>query len=186
MRYLLFFLSTLCTLTSFAQTNSSCSKIKARGYTQEFCDYDTKNGYKNIRFGTAFDAISSRFSLTKSQTNPYKYESKDDEAKFWGNVKFDQCLFEFNSEKKLEGVQLQMIGHGDTDTEKSKQNMAAWSRIEDYLTNLFGKPEKFHESLLWRGENVNIVLGGYNSASNKDGSGALAIFTKNINPVDDL
>lgn len=185
MKYLLFLLATLCTLSATSQTNT-CAKIKARGFTQEFCDYDKKNAYKNVTFGAPFDVVSSKFTLTKSETNPNNYISKADDAAFWGKVKFDQCLFEFNSDKQLTGVQLQMIGYGSTDTEKKNQNLSAWSHIKDYLTNLFGKPEMLHESFLWRGENIYIVLGGYNSKTNADGSGALAIFTKNINPIDGL
>ncbi len=184
MRYIFVLFATLITLTTLSQTNI-CAKIIARGFTKEFCEYDKKSSYKNIAFGTHIDVVASRYNLNKRQSNPNNFESQDEEARYWGNVKFDQCLFEFNSDKNLKGVQLQMTWNGTT--EKREINVAAWLRIEEYLINLFGKPETFNESLLWRGENIYIILGGgYKRKDDKSATGALAIFTKNLSSIDGL
>lgn len=174
----------LC-LYAYPQTKneSACNDLKAKGYTKQFCDYNSKYAYKNIPFESSFDFVSSKLNLTKQTGSANQYDCKDGDVINWATVKFDNCIFEFSSNDKLDGIQLQLIGnYSEAIKAEIKEKLL---KVKDYLTLYFGKPEKFPgstETNMWRGDKVYIVISGLKDAS----SGLIAIYRTNTNPVDDL
>jgi|GEM_PF-7003614 len=172
-------------LNSFSQTKkeNTCSKLKAKGYTQGFCEYNNKYAYKNIPFESSFDSVSLKLKLTKRTTAPNQYNCKDANVLTWATITFDNCIFDFSSSDKLDGVQLQLFNNSSTSIPDIKSKI---KQVQNYLTLYFGKPEKFPgtDDDTWRGNKVYIVVSPPNE---KIESGAvIAIYRTNTNAIDDL
>ncbi|MDB5198539.1 MAG: hypothetical protein JWO92_502 [Chitinophagaceae bacterium] len=172
-------------LYTLAQTNpeSTCATLKAKGYTKAFCEYNNKYAYKNIPFESSIDFVSSKFKLTKKTDYANKYDCKDVDVLSWATVTFDNCFFEFSSNGKLVGIQLQLFNKSSTTIAEIKSKI---KQIKNYLTFYFGKPEKSIGDGLdtWRGDKVYILIAPPNE---KLESGAVvAIYRTNTNVIDDL
>ena len=168
-------------LNSFGQT--ACSKLRAKGYKQGFCDYNKKYAYKNIPFEISFDSISSKLKLTKRTGSPFQYDCKDADVLRWATITFNNCIFDFSSTDKLDGIQLQLFNNSSTSIPEIKSKI---NQLRNYLILYFGKPEKFPGTKddMWKGDKVYIVVSPPNE---KLESGAvIAIYRTNTNAIDDL
>jgi hypothetical protein len=69
--FLIYFLPFIF-LNTFAQNKnpSACSKLKEKGYKQDFCDYNTKYAYKSIPFESNISFVSSKLKLIKRMESP--------------------------------------------------------------------------------------------------------------------
>ena len=179
---LIYVLSILCQY-SHAQTELTCKELVAKGYTQNFCDYNSKYAYKNIPFESNFNFVASKFKLTKNIYSDNSFDCKDIDLLKWATVIFDNCIFDYSSSDKLDGIQLQLFNNSSTTIAEIKSKI---KQVKNYLTFYFGKPEKFpgDGNDMWSGDKIYIVVVPPNE---KLQSGAvIAIYRNNINPVDDL
>ena len=170
-------------VSSMSQKKSvdSCAQVKAKGYTNNFCDYNNKYSFKNIPFESSLTLVSSKFQLIKHAGGAYQYDCKDDDVLNWATVKFDNCIFDFSATDKLDGVQLQLSESSATSNKDIRDKL---NEIMDYLTTYFGKPETFPGSTspMWRGWKIYIVISNI-----QDSSGlTVAIYRINMNPIDNL
>lgn len=179
---LLLFFSSHLNSNSQINNKTECEKLVSKGYTQKFCDYNTKYAYKSIPLESNFITVSSKFKLTKRLENSNQYDCKDGDVLRWAGVTFDNCIFDFSSSDKLDGIQLQ-ISQINSPTSKAyiKEKMTT---VQDYLTHYFGKPELFPGTTnpMWRGYKVYITLSDFQDTN----SAVVAIYRTNSNVVDDL
>lgn len=178
----IFSLLYLCTLSQ-TKTEPTCTTLKAKGYTKDFCEYNSKYAYKNIPFESSFDFVSSKFKLTKETDYANKYDCKDVDVLRWATVTFDNCIFDFSSSDKLDGIQLQLFNKSSTTIAEIKSKI---KQVKNYLTVYFGNPEKSIGDGFdtWRGNKVYILIAPPNE---KLESGAvIAIYRTNTNAIDDL
>jgi len=163
------------------KTKDTCGQLRAKGYTETFCDYNKKYSFKNIPFESSLTLVSSKLHLTKHVGGSYQYDCKDDDVLNWATVEFDNCVFDFSATDKLDGVQLQLSESSATSTKDVREKFA---KIIDYLTTYFGKPETFPGSTspMWRGGKIYIVISNVEEMSGL----TVAIYRINTNPIDDL
>ena len=160
----------------------TCRDLILKGYKQIFCDYNTKYAYKNIPFESSLDLVSSKFKLTKHPGSAKQYDCTDDDMLTWATVTFDNCIFEFSSNNKLNGVQLQISRNSPTLKAYIKEKMQI---VKTYLTTYFGEPETVpwgSSLIMWRGNKLHIVM----SDPENTYSVVVAIFRNNTNAIDDL
>jgi hypothetical protein len=181
------FLLSLSYLLSFSQTNNdtACNKLKSKGYTQQFCDYNIRYSYKNIPFESSYSSISSKLNLTKEEYSANKYNCKDINVLEWASVKFDNCIFDFSSDDKLDGIQLQL--HSNFSPTINDEIRYKINQVKIYLTTFFRKPEKFPGSELnmWKGNKVYILISGTSDQELSAGA-VIGIFRTNLNPINGL
>jgi hypothetical protein len=161
-----------------SQTQSDCSKLKVRGYTQDFCDYDKKYSFKSIPFESNYKFIATQVSLIKNISMSEVYETRDKKITNWLNVEFDNSMLYFQK-GKLVTVLLQIIGSED----KIKNNTLIFSYLNKKLTALFGKPDFISDDgSLWGGNRLYVQLhyttsngAGYISISSNKALSSLTI-----------
>ncbi len=180
---LLIYILSMFYLCSHAQNELTCEELIANGYTQQFCNYNGKYAYKNIPFESSFNFVSSKFKLTKNTYSDNRFDCKDVDVLRWATITFDNCIFDYSSGDKLDGIQLQLFNNSLTTIPEIKSKI---KQVKNYLTLYFGKPEKFpgDGNDMWSGDKIYIVIAPPNE---KLQSGAvIAIYRTNINPIDDL
>jgi hypothetical protein len=183
-KVLIISISSFLYLYTLSQTKTpTCAELKAKGYNQGFCEYNSKYAYKNIPFESSFDFVSSKLKLTKRTASPNQYNCKDADVLRWATITFDNCIFDFSSSDKLDGIQLQLFNNSSTSIPDIKSKI---KQVKNYLTLYFGKPEKFpgDGNDMWKGDKVYIVVSPPNE---KLESGAvIAIYRTNTKAIDDL
>jgi hypothetical protein len=177
-----FLLSWVC-IYSQTDVEDFCKILKTKGYTQGFCDYNNKYAFKNIPFESNYDSVASKLKLIKQIGNANQYDCKDGDVINWATIRFDNCVFDFSSSNKLDGIQLQLLGNESR--EKKLEIKEKMQIVKNYLTVYFGKPERLpgsDEPNMWRGSKVYIVISSLQNTS----SGLIAIYRTNTNPIDNL
>jgi hypothetical protein len=161
---------------------TKCKELISKGYTQTFCDYNTKYAFKNILFESSLEEVSSKLKLNIHLGASKQYDCTDDDMLRWATVKFDNCIFEFSSTNKLNGIQLQ-LGSSNSSNPKAyiKDQM---SKVKYYLTTYFGQPEIMMKEkvYVWNGYKIYIVISNFDDTD----SAVVAIFRTNTKAIDDL
>lgn len=148
---------------------NSCASLIQKGYTQIFCDYDKKNGFKDIPFGITIEALNKLMPLLVFQKNKmYLPYAENDNFKYrnWNNTVFTTVFFEFNKNNQLFKVRLSRDEENDT---MEAASQITYEEISKKVEKIFGKaqPYKLTDSTTistigkirgWEGNNIEIIM----------------------------
>lgn len=175
------FLILVTTLTFGQKTKTTkkptpCSILLKKGFTNQFCKYDSTNEFKSISFGSKFELVDSLMQLKRVSYYSNVYDIQNEKYIDWGITKFSRGYVQF-TDNKFVGVTLDLMDAKGVPYYK-------FENILKHLTDLFGPPKviptsnpniTLHE---WEGNKLTIDINYFNPA-NSGGMVTLKIFSNN-------
>lgn len=122
-------------------------------FTRVFKEFDSKNGYKNLKFGALKSTIKTLVNLKEDDLVKQSIVTTP-QYKNWFYTHFDNCFLKFNKKTQLCDVTLWKTDFSDED----------YNKLLKELTELFGKPTKLKyynndlEITLWEGRKINLFI----------------------------
>lgn len=140
-----------------------CDYLLKKGYTKEFCLYNSAFQFKGILFGSKMRSVDSVINLERSNLS-FLYHFNNAKYTDWAVTKFERGEVIFRNGKMTE-ISLILDG-SNTVGSKINENKPKYNELMNYLINLFGKPEVLKDSSVdnnlecsyWNGSNLNLSV----------------------------
>lgn len=159
---LLFISTTLCGQNErFKKEVSPCSMLIKKGFTQEFCNYDSRYEFKGILFESKFSIVDSLMFLKRIENLSDRYDIQNEKYIDWGIIKFTKGYVQF-SNNKFWKITLELM-------DDKGIPVSRFNEITKYLTELFGVPALIktdNERVVvyeWKGNRMLLSVEYFNS-----------------------
>lgn len=122
-------------------------------FTAAFKEFDSKNGYKGLKFGMLKTAVNNVVKY-KAPDLMKQYSVINAEYKNWFYIPFQDCKITFNKKNQLYSVALSKNEFSNIDYEQFLKE----------LIDLFGEPKIYkeksgdYELTNWQGKNISLII----------------------------